>query len=117
LIAKVALKVELIYTLVTDRVIGSVIVFRDLKPSLHHLLWFFSQTNPSGQQYVAEEEKQLLSVRDPIREREAYCSSQRERELLISFLNLLFSGREWDMFFVCMCVWHPGLKWKRRNIH
>jgi len=57
---------------------------------------------------VAEEEKQLLSVRDPIREREAYCSSQRERELLISFLNLLFSGREWDMFFcvyVCVTSW------------
>jgi len=35
-------------------------------------------------------------------EREAYCSSQRERELLISFLNLLFSGREWDMVF-CVC--------------
>lgn len=42
---------------------------------------------------VAEEEKQPLSVRDPIREREAYCSTQREKEgeLLISFLMVFLS--------------------------
>lgn len=50
-------------------------------------------------------------------EREAYCSTQREREgeLLISFLTILFSRREWDFFFFFTVVVTSWAKMKEKE--